>query len=165
MPCARAYWRSRTVAARSGLSASSCPALSPCQSDASIQVSIFAGASSHHNEMVSRGKSADLGMCKVFFGMAKEEFPNRHYFGTRRGFPHSCDWSWQETKPVDFYRTYYGVEVFEGAYPYAGMRLVPSWGGSRFEAPMPCAICSRGSMGTSELGDQPLADGAGPDPS
>jgi hypothetical protein len=27
--------------------------------------------------------------------------------------------------------------VFEGAYPYAGTRLVPSWGGSMFEALMP----------------------------
>jgi hypothetical protein len=29
------------------------------------------------------------------------------------------------------------VAVFEGAYPYAGMRVTPSWGGSMFEALMP----------------------------
>jgi hypothetical protein len=29
------------------------------------------------------------------------------------------------------------VEVFEGAYRYAGTRVVPSWGGSMFEALMP----------------------------
>jgi hypothetical protein len=34
-------------------------------------------------------------------------------------------------------RTYFGVNVFEGAYRYAGTRLVPSWGGSMFEALMP----------------------------
>jgi hypothetical protein len=72
-----------------------------------------------------------------YIGMAKDELPRRHYFGTWRSFPDSCDWSWQETKPTGFHRTYYGVEVFEGAYSYAGMRLVPSWGGSMFEALMP----------------------------
>ena len=46
-------------------------------------------------------------------------------------------WSWQETKPLGSHRTYYGVTVFEGAYRYAGIRLVPSWGGSMFEALMP----------------------------
>jgi hypothetical protein len=72
-----------------------------------------------------------------YIGMAKDELPRRHYFGTWRSFPDTCDWSWQETKPTGFHRTYYGVEVFEGAYSYAGMRLVPSWGGSMFEALMP----------------------------
>ena len=34
-------------------------------------------------------------------------------------------------------RTYFGVDVFEGAYPYAGMLVTPSWGGAMFEALMP----------------------------
>ena len=33
-------------------------------------------------------------------------------------------------------RTYLGVEVFEGHYRYRGMEIVPSWGGSMFEALM-----------------------------
>ena len=40
-------------------------------------------------------------------------------------------------KPVGTTSTYFGVDVFEGAYQYTGMRLVPSWGGSMFEALMP----------------------------
>ena len=72
-----------------------------------------------------------------YIGIAKGELPPHHYFGTWRSFPKTCDWSWQETKPRGFYHTYYGVTVFEGAYRYAGMRLVPSWGGSMFEALMP----------------------------
>ena len=32
--------------------------------------------------------------------------------------------------------TYYGVGVFEGAYPYRDSLVVPSWGGSMFEALM-----------------------------
>jgi hypothetical protein len=72
-----------------------------------------------------------------YIGIAKGEIPRRHYFGAWRSFPNACDWNWQETKPVGVHRTYHDVEVFEGAYRYAGMRLVPSWGGSMFEALMP----------------------------
>src|SRR6266545_4196695 len=51
--------------------------------------------------------------------------------------PDTGEWSWQETRPVGVSRAYLGVNVFEGAYPYAGMLVTPSWGGSMFEALMP----------------------------
>jgi hypothetical protein len=72
-----------------------------------------------------------------YLGIAKGEIPQRHYFGAWRSFPDSCDWSWQETRPVGFRRTYFGVSVFDGAYPYNGTRVTPAWGGSMFEALMP----------------------------
>jgi hypothetical protein len=72
-----------------------------------------------------------------YIGISKGQLPSREYFGTWRTFPNTCDWNWQETKPVGFQRTYYGVDVFEGAYQYNGWRIVPSWGGSMFEALMP----------------------------
>jgi hypothetical protein len=72
-----------------------------------------------------------------YIGIAKGEIPARHYFGTWRSFPDICDWSWQETKPLGVTRRYLGVDVFEGAYSYFGMRVTPSWGGSMFEALMP----------------------------
>jgi Putative glucoamylase/RTX calcium-binding nonapeptide repeat (4 copies)/Protein of unknown function (DUF3131) len=72
-----------------------------------------------------------------YIGIAKGELPQRHYYGAWRSFPDSCDWSWQETRPLGVHRTYLGLEVFEGAYPYNGTRLTPSWGGSMFEALMP----------------------------
>jgi hypothetical protein len=72
-----------------------------------------------------------------YIGIAKGEIPSREYFGTWRTFPDTCDWSWQETRPVGYHRTYYGVGVFEGAYEYNGWRIVPGWGGSMFEALMP----------------------------
>jgi len=72
-----------------------------------------------------------------YIGIAKGELPRKEYFGAWRTFPGTCDWSWQETKPVGFNRSYLGVHVFEGAYPYAGFRVVPGWGGSMFEALMP----------------------------
>ena len=72
-----------------------------------------------------------------YIGMAKGDLPPHHYFGAWRSFPQTCDWSWQETKPRGVSQTYDGVTVFEGTYRYADMRLVPSWGGSMFEALMP----------------------------
>jgi hypothetical protein len=72
-----------------------------------------------------------------YIGIAKGEIPAKEYFGSWRTFPATCDWNWQETQPVGFTRKYLGVSVFEGAYPYDGMRIVPGWGGSMFEALMP----------------------------
>ncbi len=34
-------------------------------------------------------------------------------------------------------RTYFGIDVYEGAYTYRGMHIVPGWGGSMFEELMP----------------------------
>jgi hypothetical protein len=72
-----------------------------------------------------------------YIGIAKGEIPAREYYGAWRSFPDTCDWSWQETRPLGFTASLYGLDVFEGAYPYAGTRVTPSWGGSMFEALMP----------------------------
>jgi hypothetical protein len=72
-----------------------------------------------------------------YIGIATGEIPAKEYFGSWRTFPETCDWSWPETNPVGFHRTYLGVDVFEGAYQYENFRVVPGWGGSMFEALMP----------------------------
>ncbi|WP_205471593.1 glucoamylase family protein [Nocardioides sp. SYSU D00038] len=71
-----------------------------------------------------------------YLGIAAGQIPRKHYFGTFRTFPPSCDWSWTETMPTGTWRTYEGVDVFEGALPYRDMKIVPTWGGSMFEALM-----------------------------
>jgi hypothetical protein len=73
----------------------------------------------------------------TYLGIAKGEIPAKAYFGQWRTFPDTCDWSWQETKPIGFTAEYLGVTVFEGAYPYEDFLVVPGWGGSMFEALMP----------------------------
>jgi hypothetical protein len=72
-----------------------------------------------------------------YVGIEKGDLPSRVYYGPWRTFPETCEWSWQETRPAGFTRVYEGVPVYEGTYPYDGTRLVPSWGGSMFEALMP----------------------------
>jgi len=72
-----------------------------------------------------------------YIGISRGQLPQKEYYGRWRTFPDTCDFSFQETRPIGKWRRYFGVDVFEGAYPYNGTRLVPSWGGSMFEALMP----------------------------
>ena len=72
-----------------------------------------------------------------YLGIITGQVPATHYFAMWRTFPGDCDWSWQEMQPVGENRTYLGVDVYEGAYTYRGMHIVPGWGGSMFEELMP----------------------------
>jgi putative glucoamylase/uncharacterized protein DUF3131 len=72
-----------------------------------------------------------------YIGIGRGQLPQKEYFGRWRTFPDTCDYSFQETRPVGSWKRYFGVNVFEGAYRYNGTQLVPSWGGSMFEALMP----------------------------
>lgn len=72
-----------------------------------------------------------------YIGIAEGDIPATHYYKMWRTFPETCDWSWQEMRPEGVTRTYLGVDVYEGHYTYRGMDIVPSWGGSMFEALMP----------------------------
>ncbi|MGZ4744817.1 MAG: glucoamylase family protein [Oryzihumus sp.] len=85
----------------------------------------------HYDTTVSETRIAS------YIAIARGQAPRELYYATWRTFPDSCDWSWQEQKPVGEHRTYLGLDVFEGAYTYRGMRIVPGWGGSMFEALMP----------------------------
>ena len=73
-----------------------------------------------------------------YIGIEKGEIPQREYYGAYRAFPVACTpLPVKETQPIGFTRSYLGQSVFEGAYPYNGTRVTPSWGGSMFEALMP----------------------------
>ena len=84
-----------------------------------------------YDTVVSESRIAD------YIGIAKGDLPRKEYYGRWRSFPDTCDWAWQETRPTGFNRSYDGVGVYDGAYPYGATRLTPSWGGSMFEALMP----------------------------
>jgi hypothetical protein len=73
----------------------------------------------------------------TYIGIAKGEIPARAVYGTNRAFPDTCDWSWTETRPRGVTHTYLGTQVYDGALPYDGKLVTPSWGGSMFEALMP----------------------------
>lgn len=71
----------------------------------------------------------------TYLAMAKQQVPPETYFQAWRTFP--PEWDWPEMPPVGQWRTYLGVDVFEGAHDYYGRRTVPGWGGSMFEELMP----------------------------
>ena len=73
----------------------------------------------------------------TYLGILTGQIPATQYFAMWRTFPASCDWSWPEMQPVGETRTYLGLDVYEGAYTYRGMHIVPGWGGSMFEELMP----------------------------
>ena len=73
----------------------------------------------------------------TYLGLITGQVPATNYYALWRTFPATCDWSWPEAQPVGQVRSYAGLDVFEGAYPYRGMLIVPGWGGSMFEELMP----------------------------
>jgi hypothetical protein len=88
----------------------------------------------HYDTTVSETRIAS------YIAIARRQVPAAHYFATWRTFPEDCGWSWQEQRPVGETRRYLGIDVFEGAYTYRGMHIVPGWGGSMFEALMPAVF-------------------------
>ena len=75
-----------------------------------------------------------------YIAIALDQVPPEHYFAMWRTFPDTCDWGWAEMAPQGETRTYLGIDVYEGHYTYRDMNIVPSWGGSMFEALMPALI-------------------------
>ncbi len=73
----------------------------------------------------------------AYLGILTGQVPATAYYATWRTFPDACDWSWPESRPTGVNRTYFGIDVYEGAYTYRGMHIVPGWGGSMFEELMP----------------------------
>jgi hypothetical protein len=69
-----------------------------------------------------------------YVGIARGQLPPEHYYRMFRTFPPEADW--QRQIPRGEIREYLGIDVFQGHYRYRGMRIVPSWGGSMFEALM-----------------------------
>ncbi len=88
----------------------------------------------------------------LYLGIANGQIPRKAYFSPHRTFPvGTCNFAF-EKKPVGTDRTYLGVKVFEGAYEYRGMKIVPSWGGDMFEALMPDLFVPEASWGKRSWG-------------
>jgi hypothetical protein len=68
----------------------------------------------------------------TYIGISKGEIPAKAVYGTNRAFA-AC----LETESSGPTHSYFGVSVYDGALPYNGTMVTPSWGGSMFEALMP----------------------------
>ncbi len=69
-----------------------------------------------------------------YIGIARGDLPAEHYYRLNRTIPSRL--GGREPAPAGEARTYSGVTVFEGHTTYRGAGIVPTWGGSMFEALM-----------------------------
>ncbi|WP_296138720.1 glucoamylase family protein [uncultured Tessaracoccus sp.] len=83
----------------------------------------------HYDTAVSEARMV------TYLGIIRGQIPPEAYFATFRTFP--PDWDWQEMAPEGAWEQHLGVPVYQGAYTYRGMMVVPGWGGSMFEELMP----------------------------
>ncbi|MEV7794490.1 glucoamylase family protein [Streptomyces sp. NPDC087512] len=68
-----------------------------------------------------------------YLGIADGSLPSEHYWHLFRTLLPGMG---QEQEPAGSYVTIDGVRVWQGHYTYRGRKLVPTWGGSMFEALM-----------------------------
>ena len=72
----------------------------------------------------------------AFLAIGKGDIPRESWFAMDRVFP--PDFDWQSQKPLDHARVgALGCDYYAGHYLWKGEPVVPSWGGSMFEALMP----------------------------
>jgi hypothetical protein len=83
--------------------------------------------------------------------IGKGDVPEEHWFRMVRTFPPAC--RWQTGQPVGHrLKTVRGYVFFGGWYEWGGMRFVPSWGGSAFEALMPTLVLDEPRHAAANLG-------------
>jgi len=71
-----------------------------------------------------------------YIGIARGQLPPTHYFKLARACPARRAESTPIVQPKGIWRNYLGVDVWEGCASFQDLRLVPTWGGSMFEALM-----------------------------
>lgn len=87
-----------------------------------------------------------------YIAIARGEIPKEHWFGgIKRTFPNAFDW--QSQKPVNrVEKEALGLKYYGGYYEWKDMKLVPSWGGSAFEALMPTLVLDEVRLAPEGLG-------------
>ncbi len=74
-----------------------------------------------------------------FLAIGKGDVPEGHWFAMARTFAADCPGQTQTPKQTRT-RSVRGHRFSAGYYEWGGWRYVPSWGGSMFEALMPCLV-------------------------
>jgi len=92
-----------------------------------------------------------------YMAIARGEVPYEHWFeGLIRTFPES--YAWQGMKPIDrVEKETLGHKYSSGYYEWNGIKYVPSWGGSAFEALMPTLVLQEKNLAPEGLGGNNLS--------
>jgi hypothetical protein len=88
-------------------------------------------------------------------GIGKGDLPADNWFEMVRVFPAECRWQTQAPKGRQV-KTVRGYEICAGYFDWQGLRYVPSWGGSAFEALMPTLLLDELQYAPSSLGANDL---------
>jgi hypothetical protein len=83
--------------------------------------------------------------------IGKGDVPEEHWYRMARTFPPECDWQTQPPKGRRE-KQVNGHVVTGGWYEWKGLRYVPSWGGSMFEALMPTLFLDERALAPRSLG-------------
>ncbi|MDP8263609.1 MAG: glucoamylase family protein [Candidatus Ancaeobacter aquaticus] len=86
-----------------------------------------------------------------YMAIGKGDIPIEHWFKLHRTFP--AKYKWQQMDPENRHeKVYLGVPMYGGYYEYDGLKYVPSWGGSLFEALMPTLVIEEKQVAPEGLG-------------
>jgi hypothetical protein len=83
--------------------------------------------------------------------IGRGDVPLVHWFKLDRTLPENYAWQTQEPKHRVL-KTTLGVSYYGGYYEYQGRKIVPSWGGSLFEALMPTLVLNEKDLAPQSLG-------------
>ncbi|HEY0300517.1 MAG TPA: glucoamylase family protein, partial [Rhizomicrobium sp.] len=96
----------------------------------------------------------------ALIAIGKGDVPEQLWFNMVRTFPPEC--RWQSLPPRDVRtREVRGFPVTAGVYRWRGLRYVPSWGGSMFEALMPTILLDEQRAAPRSLGRNGLIHAVG----
>ncbi len=85
-----------------------------------------------------------------YIAIGKGDVSAEHWWRMYRTQPAKDDW--QSQTPKGKMKNYHGIDLFQGHYEYNGVKFVPTWGGSMFEALMPGMIMKEKELGKKGLG-------------
>jgi hypothetical protein len=85
-----------------------------------------------------------------FFGIARGQLPENHWYRMFRTLP--SDWTWQAQVPTGETKVVGKHTVFYGTYQHGDTTFVPSWGGSMFEFLMPTLVLDEQGLSPKGLG-------------
>lgn len=92
----------------------------------------------------------------ALIAIGKGQMPEKAWFNMTRTFPSGC--RWQTQQPLDVHtQEVRGYRVTAGHYRWRGVKYVPSWGGSMFEALMPTIVLDEMAEAPRSLGRNGLA--------
>jgi hypothetical protein len=85
--------------------------------------------------------------------IGKGDIPAGHWFKLHRTLPNTPEYAWQSQPPLHrIAKRTWDHAYFGGYYAWQGIRFVPSWGGSMFEALMPGLVLDEQHYAPTSLG-------------